>query len=101
MTKKERMYDMVQQWKDSGLSMTKFSQRQGITLRKLRYWADKFKETELSQEADSDEGSFVPMTIKAPPVDNNLVKITYPNGVQLELDQLTLQSNLSKLIKLY
>jgi hypothetical protein len=78
----EKMFLIIEQWKESGMTQARFCEWQKIPKSTFYYWRKKHKE-----EKDT-ENSFIPITIKN---GNNFsafqngITIHYPNGVQLTI----------------
>jgi hypothetical protein len=83
------MYELVQQWKNSGLSQAKYAAQHSLTLVKFRYWIKKLKEP-----MDSESG-FVQLN----GFSQQNISLRYPNGVELLLPAQTPVSVLKDLIR--
>lgn len=94
MDKQAFMFGLAQEWETSGLSKKAFCRKQGISPTIFYYWFNKWKRT---KQEDSD--GFLALT---PAKEDNYsaqYRLTYPNGVQLEVSGVGL-GQLSVLINL-
>ena len=91
MDRKEKMFELVNHWRESGLSRKAFCAQIGITLSKFSYWVTKSK-----REATS--GGFIPLADTADK--GEVIALIYPNGVKVEVNGGNL-SLLSQLIRIY
>jgi len=91
MGKRDKMFSLVERWRDSGLSREVFSQQNDIKVSTLAYWISKKKEVEMAAS-----GRFVRLQ---PPSFDSGYEITYPNGVKLCVKSADL-ATLSQLLKL-
>jgi hypothetical protein len=89
----EQMFQLVEEYQQSGRSQKEFCSQQGISLAKLNYWISKYR-----QERQPSAGFFKIDTIPAPV--QQPLEICYPNGVKLTTTGADL-SLLSQLIRLY
>jgi len=90
MNKTQEMFNLVESWKDSGLSRSAFCEQEGITVFKFNYWAAKKRKAELTP------GGFTRLD---PPASASAYEILYPNGVRLSVKSADL-GTLSQLLKL-
>ena len=91
--RREYMFTLVRQWRDSGLTRKEFCTQHGITIAKFGYWIARWKEDQ------SGGGSgFIPMGSL---VTGNVpaISVVYPNGVRVEVPSADL-GLLSRLIAL-
>jgi len=72
MSKREEMFAMVQDYRDSGLSSTAYCEKRGIYRSLLYYWVKKFDE-------GASPGGFV--QIKPRSSTNKTIEVKYPNGI--------------------
>ncbi len=91
--RRDYMFTLVVQWRDSGLTRKEFCLQHGITLSKFGYWIARWKEG----QSGGDSG-FIPM---GPPgiAGHSVLSLVYPNGVRLEVPSADL-GLLSRLIAL-
>jgi len=91
--RRDYMFTLVRQWRESGLTQKEFCLQHGITLGKFGYWISRWKE----DQSGGDNG-FIPMgspkTAGYP-----VLSVIYPNGVRLEVPSADL-GLLSRLIAL-
>ena len=80
MTKTERMFTLVEQWKQSGITRKEFCRQADIKVGTFAYWVAKYKK----DNQQSDPGGFVRVEASAQPASR--VEITYPNGVRICID---------------
>ena len=91
--RREYMFTLVRQWRDSGLTRKEFCTQHGITIAKFGYWIARWKEDQ------SGGGSgFIPMGT-ATAGNPSVISVVYPNGVRLEVPSADL-GLLSRLIAL-
>src|SRR5690625_5770304 len=74
MTKTQRMFTLVEQWKQSGITRKEFCRQADIKVGTFAYWVAKYKK----DNQQSDPGGFVRVEASAQPASR--VEITYPNG---------------------
>ena len=86
--KREWMYELVRQWKNSGLSQAKYAEQHSLTLVKFRYWIKR-----LNEPADNESG-FVQLN----GFSSQSISLRYPNGVELLLPAQTPVNVLNGLI---
>lgn len=77
--RREYMFTLVRQWRESGLTQREFCLQHGITLAKFGYWIVRWKEDQSSGGA-----GFIPMG-SAMTGNASAISIVYPNGVRLEI----------------
>lgn len=94
MDKQALMFGLAQEWESSGLSKRAFCRRHGVVPSNFSYWFKKWKNT----KQDDPDGFLALTPIKA---DNYSAqyRLTYPNGVQLEVSGVDI-GQLSVLINL-
>ncbi|MBK1442787.1 hypothetical protein JHJ32_22535 [Parapedobacter sp. ISTM3] len=91
--RRDYMFTLVRQWRESGLTRQEFCLQHGITLSKFGYWISRWK----ADQSGGDNG-FIPMgtaMLGTAPV----LSVIYPNGVRLEVRSADL-GLLSRLIAL-
>lgn len=91
--RRDYMFTLVRQWRESGLTRHEFCLQHGITLAKFGYWIARWKEN----ESGADTG-FIPLG-KAMAGNPSVISVVYPNGVRLEVPSVDL-GLLSRLIAL-
>ncbi|MDH5400442.1 MAG: hypothetical protein OEX02_19970 [Cyclobacteriaceae bacterium] len=94
-TKKERQYELIGQWEQSGLTQQEFCENEGISLAAFGYWRTKYLAEQRSEGGPSD--GFVPMKVSQ----GERLEVCYPNGVSIKLPASTSPSQLRSLISLY
>ena len=76
MSKREKMFSMIDEYLGSGIAMREFTHAKGIKLSTFTYWVRKRKKAERSP------GNF--LTVSAAPADYpGTLEIVYPNGVRI------------------
>src|SRR5690625_4232199 len=80
MTKTQRMFTLVEQWKQSGITRKEFCRQADIKVGTFAYWIAKYKRGEQQPTP----GGFVRVEASAQPACR--VEITYPNGVKICID---------------
>lgn len=83
------MDQLVHQWKDSGLSQSKYAAQHNLTLVKFRYWIKKFKAPHVEEPGFIQLNGFTAQGIS----------LRYPNGVELLLPTQTPVNVLKDLIR--
>lgn len=91
MKKAEQMRQLVQQWKESGLTQKAFCEKIGIKRTTFANWVNRSKETP--------RGGFVALTPVIKP-ESERIEVIYPNGVRLKISATDIPV-LSKLIQLF
>ena len=94
MDKQAFMFGLIKEWEVSGLSKKAFCRNHGIARSIFFYWINKWKNT---KEAAPD--GFVEITPVKEEVFQAQYRLTYPNGVQLEVSGVGL-SQLAALVNL-
>ena len=92
MTKSENMFELVDQWKQSGKSQKAFCEQMDLKVATFAYWIAKKKRSGQTRDG------FALVDVSGEV--NQQMEITYPNGVKLTTSQGDL-SLISRLIKLY
>ena len=77
--RRDYMFTLVCQWRESGLTRNEFCQQHGVSLSKFGYWISRFKEAQ-----PGGDGSFIPMG-SPKTAGHPVLSIIYPNGVRLEV----------------
>lgn len=75
--KTEKMFDLVEQWKASGMTQKAFCQQIELKVATFAYWVAKKKRSE-----EPATGGFALVDLTGAP-SGRQVEITYPNGVRL------------------
>ena len=95
----EKMFLMIEQWEESGMTQYEFCQSRKIPKWTFYYWHKKHKE-----EKEDSENPFIPITIKN---DNKFsvvhcgITIHYPNGVQLTITSQPTAGYIMELINIF
>lgn len=92
MSKQEEMYNLVTQYRGSGISAKAFSKEKGISPTTFGYWVRKKKE-------EDHPGGFVEVT-KGSNASSGELELIYPNGVKLQMNAADL-GLIARLVKLY
>jgi hypothetical protein len=92
MDQSEEMFNLVRQWRKSGLSQSEFCKPHGITAAKFGYWVGKEKLVKKG-------AGFVHIPAQRSATDN-AYEVIYPNGVKVNYQGCDL-TVLSELIRLY
>lgn len=101
--KKTEMYPLVKKWQQSGQSQKAFSKANGLRAHTFQYWVKKYEKEHSSKSLPKDTSEFVPLLISNQAGDggtNNQIKLSYPNGVCLELPRQVSLNYLRGLIQL-
>jgi len=93
-TKTEKMFDLVDQWKASGMTQNEFCRQIELKVATFAYWVAKKKRAE-----EPATGGFALVDLRGKP-SGRQVEITYPNGVRLLVGHGDL-ALIGRLIKLY
>jgi hypothetical protein len=97
--KRSVMYPIIINYLRSGIKQNEFCDKNSITVRKFQYWYRRYK-----KELPSDnESSFIPIKFEAVPLQNiakEELKICYPNGVVIQVQDSISEDILIKLISL-
>ena len=92
------MQDVIQQWRESGLSAIKFCAGQDISHSKFLYWKKRFRK----KQSPSDTGKFVKVIPdKAKEGTAKTIELLYPNGVRLQVNEEMSLSVIGGLIKIF
>ncbi|MCC9043646.1 IS66 family insertion sequence element accessory protein TnpB [Myroides sp. M-43] len=90
MSKQDKMYSHVEDWKSSGLTQSRYCESVGIKLATFSYWVVKYK-----AESTQLDNNFITVT-KGQVTNSQEYEIVYPNGVKLRVQT----DNLSELYSL-
>jgi len=88
--KQRKMFELIEQWKQSGETLKDFAAFQGITLSKFLYWQKK------SREHKGATGGFIQMRSSG----LMELRLRYPNGVELLIPSGLPASMIAELIHL-
>jgi len=91
--RRDYMFTLVRQWRDSGLTRNEFCLQHGITVAKFGYWISRWKADQLVEGT-----GFIPMGSSGSGT-VAILSVVYPNGVRLEVPSADL-GLLSRLIAL-
>jgi len=94
MDKQVYMFELIEQWKISGKSKKAFCHNHGIGTHKFYYWCKKWKENQSENPA-----GFIAITPDRTNSFHAQYRLSYPNGVQLEVSGVSLDQ-LAALVKL-
>ena len=92
MSKQEEMYNLVTEYRKSGLTAKVFSKERGISPSTFCYWIRKKKE-------EDESGGFVEV-ITGLNLSTRELEVIYPNGVRLQVSSPDL-ALIARLVKLY
>jgi hypothetical protein len=96
MEKAKAMYSLVEEYRNSGVSVRKFAGSKGIKVSTFTYWVRRKK----LLEGKTGYGNFVAVDTKSwltPPAE---FQIVYPNGVRIVISKLDV-AQIQQLVKLY
>ncbi len=77
---REQMFQLIEQWQQSGLTQNTFCQQQSIKYHVFHYWYKRYREQHSGDQ--SNVGSFVKLQI-AKPTSAGSVEICYPDGMRI------------------
>jgi len=60
-TKRDKMFSLIEEWKNSGKTQKQFSREQGIKYSKFLYWVKKYRKL----STDSQNNGFLPLEVVA------------------------------------
>ena len=83
----KRMFELVEQWKQSNKSMKIFAEENNLTYFTFQYWCRKFKEKKITKPNNSSAG-FIPVTIKEPQKTSSKIpqiEFHLPNGIEIKV----------------
>ena len=81
MDKTEKMFSLVDQYRNSGLSMKVFAEQNNIKRPTFVYWVQKKKQSEKKGST----GDFLPISFPSDKFRTAQIEILYPNGVKILL----------------
>ena len=73
-----QMFNLIEQWQQSGLTQNVFCQQQSIKYHVFHYWYKRYRQN----KGEVNNSSFVKLQI-AKPASSGSVEIYYPGGVRL------------------
>jgi hypothetical protein len=88
--RRENMFQLVEQWQQSGQSQKAFAEAHGMKLFTFRYWVQK------QREQPGSTGTFIQLGTQA----TTGINIRYPNGTELQLPATIPLSTLKVLLSL-
>lgn len=75
---REQMFNLIEQWKQSGLTQNVFCEQQSVRYHVFHYWYKRYR-----QDRDKENNSsFVKLQITNP-VNNSSTEIIYPGGTRI------------------
>ena len=83
----KRMFELVEQWKQSNKSMKTFAEENNLTYFTFQYWFRKFKEKKKPRSSDSSIG-FIPVSIEEHKKSTSgipQIEFRLPNGVEIKI----------------
>ncbi|MGM1057590.1 MAG: IS66 family insertion sequence element accessory protein TnpA [Bacteroidota bacterium] len=92
MSKQEEMYNLVTEYRNSGISAIAFSKEKGISPTTFGYWVRKKKE-------EDHPGGFIKIATELKSSAGEL-ELIYPNGVKLQMSSQD-PALIARLVKLY
>ncbi len=75
-----QMFEMIEQWQQSGLSQKTFCEQQSVKFHTFYYWYKRYRHQYLN--VDNTSSPFVKLQI-AKPLATGLVEINYPGGIRI------------------
>jgi hypothetical protein len=84
-SRRQLIEQLLQPWKESGLSISKFCSLNNIPVNTFRFWLKKFQQEENSKNLQQ---GFIPIHINDKPgnlADEKRIEIIYPNGIKITL----------------
>jgi hypothetical protein len=77
---RQQMFEMIEQWKQSGLSQNSFCEQQSMRFHKFYYWYKCYRRQHETMDNKSER--FVKLKIEKPLVASS-VEVHFPGGVQV------------------
>ncbi len=77
---RQQMFELIEQWKQSGLSQNAFCEQQSIRFHKFYYWYKCYRSQH--ETIDNNSERFVKLKIEKPAVASS-VEIHFPEGVRV------------------
>ena len=91
----EKMFLLIREWQNGGLTQNAFFKEKRINFNKFQYWLKKFRSLDKKESP-----AFIPVRIE-PPVEEALnLEIVYPNGVVLKVPFRTDLNQIRNLVNL-
>jgi len=94
MKRKDEMFGHIKAWEISNLSQLDFCNKNGIALGTFGYWRKRYLKKDKAETSVK-----VFKSIKLVPTTENNYKITYPNGVCINISSGVDKNELAKLIR--
>ena len=103
---KQEMFQIVERWEQSGISIRAFSNSEGISYEKLRYWKKKFKGSNqnIGQKLfrpQKNFSDFISVEVPKNTVNFSGLELTYPNQVKITCPSGIELDTLKSLIKIF
>ena len=92
---RQQMFQIIEQWKQSGLSQNAFCEQQSMRFHKFYYWYKCYRNQH--EAIDNNSGHFVKLKIEKSPVARS-VEIHFPGGVRVVFHELVSSNYLKTLI---
>ena len=83
MTVKQEMVEVFRRWKDSGVSLRAFGEREGVSYSKLQYWRRKLRDCERGQKKAELAPIRVVPEAREPDPEPQVFEVCLANGVGL------------------
>lgn len=102
--KQEKMYRLIEQWKQSGLSKQQFCKQHNIAYHVFYYYHNKYygiSRRKKRQKKQCQQQGFLPVKISPQQKSLPPVEITYPNGVSLKCYDLPGYDQIRELINIF
>lgn len=98
---KDEVFNIVEDYKQSGLSQKAYANQSGINIHTFKSWVLKYNNHHNPKTEEPEEKkNFIPLEVRKDVVSDSVIKIAYPNGVQLSLPVHTSPDDLRVLINL-
>jgi len=92
---REQMFNLIEQWQQSGLTQNAFCQQQSIRYHVFHYWYKRYRQQHANPQSNA--ASFVKLQI-AKPIAAGSVEINYPGGIRLVFHEPVSSSFLKALV---
>ena len=76
---RDRMFELIEQWQQSGLTQKAFCEQHSIRYYVFHYWYRRYR---MQHVVSNNGSSFVKLQI-AKPAGTSLVEVIYPGGIRL------------------
>ncbi len=86
--------DIIEDWKNSGLNKTEFCKTRSINIHTFNYWCQKIKKQNTTP-------GFIEIRPGADRISKQAIRLTYPNGVCIDLPSNAGLSLIASLINLH